>query len=469
MKGRCALKLIDERSKELEAILDSIKDAVCIVDSKGLTKYWNKGAERLYGISKEEILNKPITEFFPSSLLHRILKEEKTYEDIYNSPKENCYNISSASPLYFNGKLVGGISIDRDITDHIKTTELLNKTKSNLKVLQEELSAINKTRASFSSILGNNAKFREVINLAKDMAHSDINILIKGESGTGKELFARAIHMASGREGYFVPINCSAIPNELIESELFGYAGGAFTGALKEGRIGKIELANKGTLFLDEIGDMPLSMQPKILRVLEDGEITPIGSEKSIKVDIRVIAASNKDLERMVELGTFRKDLYYRLNSVIIDIPPLRDRRDDIPFLANRFVQDYCMEYGVNILNFSNEVMDAFLDHDWEGNVRELKNIIERMVILARNNKSNVIDINFLPDNILKKRINRTGKKKNSYDLNTVVWETERKTILNALEKTGYNKLKAAKLLNIPRSTLYFKMKKYNIKDMPKY
>lgn len=463
------MKLIDERSKELETILDSIKDAVCIVDAEGLTKYWNKGAEKLYGISKEEILNKPITEFFPSSLLHRILKEEKAYEDIYNSPKENCYNISSASPLYFNGKLVGGISIDRDITDHIKTTELLNKTKSNLKVLQEELSAINKTRVSFSNILGNNAKFREVINLAKDMAHSDINILIKGESGTGKELFARAIHMASGREGYFVPINCSAIPNELIESELFGYAGGAFTGALKEGRIGKIELANNGTLFLDEIGDMPLNMQPKILRVLEDGEITPIGSEKSIKVDIRVIAASNKDLERMVELGTFRKDLYYRLNSVIIEIPPLRDRRDDIPFLANRFVQDYCMEYGVNILNFSNEVMDAFMEHDWEGNVRELKNIIERMVILARNNKSHVIDINLLPDNMLKNRINRIGKRKNSYDLNTVVREIERKTILNALERTGYNKLKAAKLLNIPRSTLYFKMKKYNIKELPKY
>lgn len=463
------MKLIDERSKELETILDSIKDAVCIVDSNGITRYWNKGAERLYGIRREEILNRPIVEFFPSSLLHRILKENRAYEDIYNSPKEYCYNISSASPLYFNGQLVGGLSIDRDITDHIKTTELLNKTKSNLEALQEELSAINKTRASFSNILGNNIKFREVIKLAKDMAHSDINVLIKGESGTGKELFARAIHMASGREGYFIPINCSAIPNELIESELFGYAGGAFTGALKEGRTGKIELSNKGTLFLDEIGDMPLNMQPKILRVLEDGEITPIGSEDSIKVDIRVIAASNKDLEKMVELGTFRKDLFYRLNSVIIEIPPLRDRRDDISFLANRFVQDYCMEYGVNILNFSEEVMDALVDHDWEGNVRELKNLIERIVILARNNKSKVIDINLLPDNILKNRIEKIKKKKNTYDLNAEIGEVERKIILNALEKTGYNKLKAAKLLNIPRSTLYFKMNKYNIKQASKY
>ena len=207
------------------------------------------------------------------------------------------------------------------------------------------------------------------------------------------ELFARAIHMESGREGYFVPINCSAIPNELIESELFGYAAGAFTGALKEGRAGKIELSHRGTLFLDEIGDMPLNMQPKILRVIEDGEIIRVGSEKSLKVNIRVIAATNKDLAKMVEEGSFRKDLYYRLNSVIINIPPLRERRDDIPLLANRFVEDYCMEYGVNILSFSPEVMEALINHDWEGNVRELNNLVERMVIMAKNDNVKIIDI----------------------------------------------------------------------------
>lgn len=295
------------------------------------------------------------------------------------------------------------MSLDRDITDHIKTAELLSKTQSNLQALQQEISALNKNRSPFASVLGNNKKFREAIKLAKDMANSNINILINGESGTGKELFARAIHMESGREGYFVPINCSAIPNELIESELFGYAPGAFTGALKEGRVGKIELSHRGTLFLDEIGDMPLNMQPKILRVIEDGEVTRVGGEKSLKVDIRVIAATNRDLEKMVEEGSFRKDLYYRLNSVIINIPPLKDRKDDISLLANRFVEDYCMEYGVNILSISPEVMEAFINHDWEGNVRELNNLIERMVIMAKNNNSEIIDIDLLPDNILAK------------------------------------------------------------------
>lgn len=460
------MELIQEGSRELEIILDSIKDAVCIVNAQGITIFWNRGAEKLYGINREDIINRQITDFFPSSLLQRILKEKKAYEDIYNSPKENCYNISSASPLYFEGELVGGLSVDRDITDHIKTTELLNKTKSNLQALKQELSVINKGRSSFASILGNNNEFRNVIKLAKDMAPSDMSILIKGESGTGKELFARAIHMASGREGYFVPINCSAIPYELIESELFGYSPGAFTGALEEGRIGKIELSHKGTLFLDEIGDMPLNMQPKILRVLEDGEVTRIGSEKSVRVDIRVIAATNKNLEQMVEEGRFRKDLYYRLNSVIVDIPPLRERKDDISFLANRFVQDYCMEYGVNILSFSDEVMEAFINYEWEGNVRELKNLIERMVILARNNNCKIIDVNLLPDDFLINISNKIKLETNPYDLNFILLEVEKDIILRALEKTNYNKKKASELLNIPRSTLYFKMDKYDIRKV---
>lgn len=460
------MRLIHEKNLELEIILDSIKDAVCIVDDKGITKYWNKGAEKLYSIAREDIIDRHITEIFPNSLLQKIIKTKKAYEDIYNSPKENYFNIASASPLYLDGKLVGGLSLDRDITDHIKTAELLSKTQSNLQVLQQEISALNKNRSSFAAALGNNKKFREAIKLARDMARSNINILINGESGTGKELFARAIHMESGREGYFVPINCSAIPNELIESELFGYAAGAFTGALKEGRVGKIELSHEGTLFLDEIGDMPLNMQPKILRVLEDRQITPVGSEKSIDVNIRVIAATNRDLSQMVEEGTFRKDLYYRLNSVIVNIPPLRERKDDIPLLANRFVEDYCMEYGVNILSFSPEVVEAFINHDWEGNVRELNNLIERIVIMAKNNNSNIIDLDLLPDSFAIKNFKKIKEKRNPYDLNNIISSVEKATILKAMEAAGNNKMKAANLLNIPRSTLYFKLEKYNIKEV---
>lgn len=470
----CSFNIFENHSRELEIILDSIKDAITIVDKDGITKYWNSAAEKMYEIEKRDIIGRHIMDYFPSSLLPRIIKEEKSYENIYNSPRENSYNIISASPLYLDGRLVGGLSLDRDITDHIRTTELLSKTQSNLDVLQQQISAINRNRSSFYMILGNNPEFRDAINLAKDVAHSNINILIFGESGTGKELFARAIHMESGREGYFVPINCSAIPNELIESELFGYAAGAFTGALKGGRAGKMELAHKGTLFLDEIGDMPINMQPKILRVLEDGVITRVGSQKSIKVNIRVIAATNKNLEKMVEEGSFRKDLYYRLNSVVIKLPPLRERKDDIALLANRFVQDYCMEYGVNILNISPQVMGAFMFHDWQGNVRELSNVIERMVVIAKNNHANNIDVSFLPDNISFKAKRADKKEKASsdvsiYDLNKILQNTEIEAIENAMKMAKNNKAKAAKILNIPRSTLYFKLKKYGMEDTSIY
>ncbi|HOM43775.1 MAG TPA: sigma 54-interacting transcriptional regulator, partial [Bacillota bacterium] len=363
----------------LKLVLDGINDAICVVDINCITRYWNKAAERLYQIDRESIINRHIKDFFPNSLLPRIIKEKKAYDNIYNNPKEGCYNVISASPLYMNGRLVGGISLDRDATEFIKTSELLVKAQSNLNVLEHEMSIINKNRYSFSQILGNNRALRDSIRLARDISRSNINVLITGESGTGKELFARAIHMESNREGYFVPINCSAIPNELIESELFGYAAGAFTGALKTGKIGKMELANNGTLFLDEIGDMPLSMQPKILRVLENGEMTKIGSEKTIKTNIRIITATNKNLSEMVEAGLFRKDLYYRLNSVVINLPPLRERKDDIPLLVNRFIEDYCMEYGINILGITPEVLDSFVNHSWEGNIRELKNVIERI------------------------------------------------------------------------------------------
>ncbi len=448
----------------LKLVLDGINDAICVVDINCITRYWNKAAEKLYQIDRESIINRHIKEFFPNSLLPRIIKEKKAYDNIYNNPKEGCYNVISASPLYMNGRLVGGISLDRDATEFIKTSELLVKAQSNLNVLEHEISIINKNRYSFSQILGNNRALRDSIRLARDISRSNINVLITGESGTGKELFARAIHMESNREGYFVPINCSAIPNELIESELFGYAAGAFTGALKTGKIGKMELANNGTLFLDEIGDMPLSMQPKILRVLENGEMTKIGSEKTIKTNIRIITATNKDLSEMVEAGLFRKDLYYRLNSVVINLPPLRERKDDIPLLVNRFIEDYCMEYGINILGITPEVLDSFVNHSWEGNIRELKNVIERIVVLARNSNTGVIDASFLPQSLggIRKPI-PAAKQDSIYDLNTILENAEREALINVMRISGGNKAHCAKLLNIPRSTLYFKLKKHNL------
>ncbi len=458
------MDIFDKEARLFEIILDNITDAICVVDRNYIVKFWNKSAEDLYRISRDKILNKKIVEFFPNALLPKVIRERKPYENVYNSPKKGCHNIISARPLYNASQFIGAVSCDKDITELMRISQLLRKTKSNLQVLEQEVTEINENRFSFSQIVGNNIKFKEMINFSRSIAKSNINILLSGESGTGKEVFSRAIHIESNRKGYFIPINCSAIPSELMESELFGYEGGAFTGALKKGKIGKFELADKGTLFLDEIGDMPLKMQPKILRVLEDGIITKVGSDKPIKVDVRVIAATNKDVSQLVEKGLFRKDLYFRLNSVVINLPPLRERKDDIPLLVNRFNKDFCLEYRTNIIEISPRVMEMLINYDWEGNIRELKNIVERMVILSKNKKASKVDISFLPESIVNKNKGNIGiTDKKILDLNLIVAEAEKEAIFRAMIKTGGNKAKAAKLLNIPRSTLYFKLDKYEI------
>lgn len=447
----------------LEMILDNINDAVCVVDKDCIARFWNKRAEELYGVKREHLVGKRITDSFPTALLPKVIREGRPYENVYNSPRENSHNISTARPLYIGNKLVGGISCDRDISELIRLTDVLDKTKLDLKVLEEEITALSENRFSFEQIIGSDIKFREIVNLCKKVAKSKINVLVTGESGTGKEVFARAIHIESRRKGHFIPINCSAIPEELMESELFGYEGGAFTGALRNGKAGKFELAHEGTLFLDEIGDMPLSMQPKILRVLEDGVVTRVGASKSIKVDVRTIAATNNDLNKMIQEGFFRKDLYYRLNSILINLPPLRERKNDIPELINKFIQQFCITYRSNIPEMPTEVMNVLVNYDWDGNIRELKNIIERIVILVKNNSAEKIEMDFLPRSIIESSIGKAEYKNDTLDLNIIIENAEKKAITEAMNTTKGNKAQAAKLLNIPRSTLYFKIGKYNI------
>ncbi len=442
-------------------ILDNIHDAICVVDKEANVLVWNKSAEKLYKISKEKIYSRKIQEVFPSALLPKVLAEGSSYENIYNSPREGCYNIISAKPLMDDEEIIGAVSCDKDVSELIRVSELLNKTQSNLQVLESEVSNLNESRFAFSQIISNDERFNKIVEFSKSISKSTINVLITGESGTGKEVFARAIHIESGRKGYFVPINCSAIPSELMESELFGYKGGAFTGSSREGRAGKFELANNGTIFLDEIGDMPLNMQPKILRVIEDGIITRVGSESSIKIDVRIIAATNKDLRRLMDEGLFRKDLYYRLNSVLIELPSLKERKTDIPLLIHKFIKDFCISYGTNIIEIPSDVIDVLVEHDWEGNIRELKNLIERIVILSKHNK---FDISYLPNDIIRKnRVNISSVTRNNVDLSEAINNKEKELILNALKIKDNNKRKAAEMLNIPRSTLYFKMRKYGI------
>lgn len=448
-------------------VLDSIKQSLCIVDDKCVVKYWNTSAEIFYSINKEEIIGRDVRLFFPDALLPKVIKEQQPFEDVYNSPKKDYYIVISAAPLYdSNNNLIGGISLERDITDYMKITKLLEKTTDNLTLLKKEIHSINHNKYSFSKIIGNNEKFKKTVELCKNISNSNINILILGDSGTGKEVIARSIHTESNRKGPFIPVNCSAIPYNLFESELFGYEGGAFTGADKKGKIGKIEAANKGTMFLDEIGDMPLDMQPKFLRVLEDGIINRLGGFSDIKLDIRVIGATNKNLKELVTEGKFRQDLYYRLSSFVVELPSLRERKDDIKLFVYHFLKSFCMQYGVNIPEMPENIMNILVNYRWDGNIRELKNVIERIVIMLKSYKTYTIILEFLPEYIY-----------NSYsglepeiiddigllDLNTVVSNAEKKAILMALKRSKGNITNATKILNIPRTSLYYKLKKYNI------
>lgn len=323
------------------------------------------------------------------------------------------------------------------------------------------------TRYAYENIVGDSEKICEVFRLIDKVAQTDSTVLITGDSGTGKELIAHAIHYQSDRRDKpFIPVNCGAIPEELLESELFGHEKGAFTHAIRT-RIGRFELAHNGTIFLDEIGDMSPNLQVKILRILQGHQFERIGGTKTIKTDIRVIAATNKNLEEAVEAGRFREDLYYRLNVIPIHVPPLRERAGDIPLLVHHFLEKFNKSKKKNIKSISKEVMQCFMSYAWPGNVRELENMIERLIILANDDKITVRD---LPERLLAHRKKDTAQPQQhnalpeeGLYLHAAVNEFERNLILQALDRAGWVKNKAAQLLNLNRTTLIEKMKKQKL------
>jgi len=313
-----------------------------------------------------------------------------------------------------------------------------------------------KDKYKFENILGISFGMQKIFELIEKVTDTNATVLITGESGVGKELVARAIHYNSSRkDNPLVVVNCGAIPENLLESELFGYEKGAFTGAVNT-RLGKFEIANKGTIFLDEIGDMSLNLQVKILRVLQEKAFERIGGTKTIKVDIRVLAATNRILENLVKEGTFREDLYYRLNVVPIHIPPLRERKQDIPLLLNSFLEESNRLNDADVKGFSEEAMDILINYDYPGNVRELKNIVERNVILKKNG---IIEVEDLPEKLWKARDNHQQLDiQKGYE--TLVTEFEKSIIAKALQETKGVKSKAANMLNLNRTTLIEKMKR---------
>lgn len=444
-------------------IMYNLHEGICIVDEEGIVNYWNPSSEKLYGVKAEDIMHHYLGDFFQNAMALQVLKTGKRVDSILHQPNEGQFVILSAVPIFNSqGKIIAAVSTDRDVTEVIKLSKELEAEKSKVEFLQNEYQKEIASKYTFSNIVGKNKKIIDAISIARKVAPTSTSVLITGKSGTGKEVFARSIHEASGRPGNFVAINCSAIPASLFESELFGYVEGAFTGAIRKGKAGKFELANNGTLFLDEIGDMPLEMQAKLLRVLQDGVVYRLGSEKPINTNARIISATHKDLMKLIEEEKFREDLYYRLAVVQIKLPALCERREDIKDLAKLFFEQTSLEEGIEIKSVDEKVYKILSGYKWDGNIRELRNVIQRMVVLSADGR---IKTDSIPEYIT----NSDGTNDDSTDsdsefnLDKMVEKLEKKAIKEVMEKVGGNKQKAAKILNIKRSTLYYKLKKYEL------
>ncbi|MGQ9570049.1 MAG: sigma-54 interaction domain-containing protein [Thermodesulfovibrionales bacterium] len=376
--------------------------------------------------------------------------------------------LSSSADLFSDKDLLCLESIKEDI---FKLSALIKKLHETL-MPKPSIKKLQKKKCIFNGFIGNSPSIKQVYKLVEKISETDSTILITGESGTGKEHIAKIIHFNSERShGPFVPVNCAAIPKDLLESELFGHEKGAFTGAFQT-RIGRFELAHKGTLFLDEIGELDPSLQVKLLRVLQEREFERVGGIKTIKTDFRILAATNKDLERATREGKFREDLYYRINVIPLYLPPLRQRTEDIPLLIDYFSLKFAKKRNREALKFTPEVLERMMRYRWPGNVRELENLLERLSILK---SDSIVTLSDLPEKFLYVSENKKDDISNSVkaidvgipkcgiDINSVVSDIERRLILKALEKTGGVKNRAAKILGLNRTTLIEKMKKMGI------
>ncbi|GAA0748294.1 sigma-54 interaction domain-containing protein [Clostridium oceanicum] len=440
-------------------VLDTINECIVVIDENGKIVLMSECYKRFINCKNPE--GKYVEDVIKNTKLHRVLKSGNV--EIGEVQKINHNKtISMRIPIKKEEKIIGAIGkiMFKDINDFYFLSRKLDSLTNNEKS-RNKLEKNRKAKYFFNDIAGASSKNKKVKILAKRAANTNSNILIVGESGTGKELYAHSVHNASNRRlDPFVKINCGAIPSDLLESELFGYEDGAFTGAKKGGKKGKFELANGGSIFLDEIGDMPMSMQVKLLRVIQEREVERVGGNVLKKIDVRIIAATNKNLEKLVKENKFREDLYYRLNVIRINVPPLRERKEDILLISDSLIKKVSARLGVYIKGISNEAKECLCNYDWPGNIRELENVIERSANLL--DSDFIIKPHHLPKKILKTHIVRMNIEKNKY-LKDIVSEVEREVIINCLEKNNWNKNKTSKILGISRANLYKKISEYNI------
>jgi len=431
----------------LQQILDSIADGVFTVDLEGRITSFNRSAQKITGFSREEAVGQYCFDIFRTDIceagcpLDESMKSGKQIVDrtatiLTKGGREVPINISTAVLRDKSDEIVGGVETFRDV--------------SAVEELRRELLG----KYSFGDIISKNKKIQEILAILPDMAESTSTVLIEGPSGSGKELFARAIHDLSPRKDKpYVKVNCGALPETLLESELFGYRKGAFTDARTD-KPGRFDLADGGTIFLDEIGDLAMSLQVKLLRVLQERTFEPLGSTETVKVDVRVIAATNRKLADLVARREFREDLYYRVNVIRIELPPLAERREDIPLLIDHFVRRFNAVTGEDVRALSREAVELLMRYDFPGNVRELENAIEHAFVLCR---GRTIEPRHLPAEIAR------SKKAPSTGRADVLREAEAQAVRTALERAGGNRERAAGELGIHRATLWRKMKRYGL------
>lgn len=462
--------------EHMYSVMENIAEAIQVIDCEGRVSFWNASAERIFGIAAANIVGRRLDEVFPDDLLLEVIEKSESFYNVLTEWDKGFYIVRNAVPVIFsNGEILGAVCTSLDVSHTMNLIDKLDKAQHRVRKLERIIGT--------KDIIGDelfytvNPETRRVLQQAKRVAETDATVLIQGESGTGKEILARVIYNNSKRaKNTYIEINCSAIPETLFESEMFGYESGSFTGANKGGKAGKFEQANGGTLFLDEIGELPMEMQAKLLRVLQEHRFYRVGGGAPIQSDARIIAATNRNITELVENKQFRNDLYYRLSVVVLEIPPLRERKDDIPGLTRLFLKKLGMEYGRHIKGIDRRVMELLEDYHWPGNVRQLQNLLESVVILMEDDfvttrsleEAGVLDLLMAgapTRNSPQPRVE--GNQTERTQLDHLMDDHETETIIRALEECNYNKAKTAAALGIPRSTLYYKMNALGISSKP--
>ena len=447
--------------KMLEAIIQSSDEAISVVDENGLGLMINPAYTRLTGLTENDVIGQPATvDIYEGESMHlKVLKTRKPVRGVPMKVGEHKKDVLvNVAPVIVDGMVKGSVGVIHDVSEIYALTKELNKAKQKIRTLE--------AKYTFDDIIGPSSEMQLALEQAKVGAKTPATVLLRGESGTGKELFAHAIHNESDRKHEkFIRVNCAAIAESLLESELFGYEEGAFSGARRGGKKGFFEEAHNGSIFLDEIGELSLSTQAKLLRVLQENEIVRVGGTKPIPVDVRVITATNVNLEKAIMEHTFRADLYYRLNRLPIFIPSLRERISDLPHLVNHLINHLNEMYGRNVVKINESALEQLKNYHWPGNVRELENTIGRAMIYMQRHEKIIQTKHLLPLTIhgTNETIDQSATHISATSLTQAVDQFEKQFIQRAYEANDYNKTKTAKALDISVRTLYYKFDKYNL------